>query len=161
MGAIFDATGQYRYALWREWASHLPRVAFIMLNPSTADATRNDRTIHRCIGFAQSWGYGALEVVNLFAYRTPSPKTLRAIPHPIGQETDRYLLEALQRCDRLVLAWGNGGTWQGRDRAVLALIRPCQPPYCLGTTQEQQPRHPLYLPHNTPLMPFTHSAQLH
>ena len=49
-----------------------------MLNPSTADAQTNDPTIRRCLQFAQAWGYGTLEVVNLFAFKgnpADRPKT--------------------------------------------------------------------------------------
>ena len=67
-GAVI--TGDYLYLLWREWNSFSKTVAFIMLNSSRADAEVNDPTITRCINFALSWGYGRLEVVNLFAYRT-------------------------------------------------------------------------------------------
>lgn len=64
-GAVI--TGDYRYLLWREWDISNKTVSFIMLNPSRADAQINDPTITRCINFALSWGYGRLEVVNLFA----------------------------------------------------------------------------------------------
>ena len=64
-GAVI--TGNYRYLLWREWDSQSKTVSFIMLNPSRADAEINDPTITRCINFARSWGYGRLEIVNLFA----------------------------------------------------------------------------------------------
>lgn len=66
--------GDYRYLLTREWDSQGKIVTFIMLNPSRADALLNDPTITRCLNFARSWGYGRLEVVNLFAYRTPQPE---------------------------------------------------------------------------------------
>ena len=59
-GAIIDPTGCYRYLLWREWESNASRITFIMLNPSRADATVDDPTIRRCLGFAQDWGYGSL-----------------------------------------------------------------------------------------------------
>jgi hypothetical protein len=49
-----------------------------------------------------------------------------------------------QRVDQIILAWGNGGSLQGRDRYVMALLGD-QPIYCLGTTKLGQPRHPLYL----------------
>ena len=61
-GAVI--TGNYRYLLWRECNTSNKTVSFIMLNPSRADAGVNDPTITRCINFAQSWGYGRLEVVN-------------------------------------------------------------------------------------------------
>lgn len=74
--AIFDATGNYRYLLWREWDETGEAVGFVMLNPSTADGSVNAPTIRRCIGFAREWGYGSLWVANLFAYRSRKPERL-------------------------------------------------------------------------------------
>jgi len=144
VSAIFDATGQYRYALWRSWNNAAPRVGFVMLNPNRADATLDDPTIRRCIGFARSWGYGSLEVVNLFAYRSPTPKTLNQVADPVGEDNDRTLQAFSQRVDRIILAWGNWGTIKGRDRVVLNLLN-SSTLYCLGTTKLGQPCHPLYL----------------
>ncbi len=149
-GAIFDHAGTYRYSLWRSW-SHLPRVGFVMLNPSQADATLNDPTIRRCIGFAQSWGYGGLEVVKLFAYRTKSPADLQRIRDPIGTDNDRYLLTLRERVDTIVFAWGNWGTLKGRDRTVMKQLNSQQNVFCLGITKTGQPRHPLYLKRDTRL----------
>jgi len=143
-GATFDATGCYRYLLWRSWDKRAAKVGFVMLNPSQADAVANDPTIRRCLGFARSWGFGALEVVNLFAYCTAYPTELRCVADPIGAENNRYLADLGQRVDQIILAWGNGGSLQGRDRYVMALLGD-QPIYCLGTTKLGQPRHPLYL----------------
>ncbi|MCG8421515.1 MAG: DUF1643 domain-containing protein [Proteobacteria bacterium] len=156
-GAIFDDTGCYRYWLWRTWNTALPRVAFVMLNPSTADQYRDDSTIRRCIGFADRWGYGSLVVVNLFAYRTPSPVHLARAPRPVGPANDRYLGKARRRCRDIVLAWGNHGSLHQRDRQVLDLLgrRRQRRLLCLGTTAQGHPRHPLYLPGNKKPIVFT------
>ena len=122
-GAVIDSTGDYRYLLWREWDSEKQTVSFIMLNPSRADAQINDPTITRCIKFAQSWGYGRLEVVNLFAYRTPHPSLLKQATEPIGKDNDRYILATAQKSHRVILAWGNHGTWQKQDLLVLQLLK--------------------------------------
>ena len=143
-GATFDATGCYRYLLWRSWDTTAAKVGFVMLNPSQADAVVNDPTIRRCLGFARSWGFGALEVVNLFAYCTAYPTELRRAADPIGAENDRYLADLGQRVDQIILAWGNGGSWQGRDQVVRSLLGD-RAVYCLGTTKLGQPKHPLYL----------------
>jgi Protein of unknown function (DUF1643) len=58
--AVISACGRYRYLLTRQVASGGRRTTFIMLNPSTADASNDDPTIRRCIGFAQRWGCGQL-----------------------------------------------------------------------------------------------------
>jgi hypothetical protein len=153
LGADFDATGCYRYRLWRRWNAAADRLTFIMLNPSTADASVNDPTIRRCVGFAQHWGYGSLEVVNLFAFRTPHPRMLQQVADPVGTNCDAAILTAVQRSSCVVLAWGNHGQLYERDQAVLSLLK-SKPLYCLGLTQTGQPRHPLYLKQTTQLGRF-------
>ena len=158
-GATLDPTGRYRYLLWRQWAADRPAVGFVMLNPSTADAIADDPTIRRCLRFAQSWGKGSLWIVNLFAYRTPKPQHLRQVADPIGPDNDRYLLKTQQQVQTLVAAWGNWGNLQNRDRTVLQLLQKKGRLYCLGITQRQQPRHPLYLRCDTSLLPFLPTEQ--
>jgi hypothetical protein len=95
-------------------------------------------------------------VVNLFAYRTPSPAELARARHPIGPENDRYLRAAGRRSAALVLAWGVHGALHGRDEQVLELLGPRRrkPLLCLGTTSAGHPRHPLYLHRTTRPTPF-------
>jgi hypothetical protein len=150
-GAVFDLSGKYRYTLWRVWRTDAPRATFIMLNPSTADAYKNDSTITRCIAFASTWNFGSLEVVNLFAYRATHPRELFNADDPIGPENDSYLLRAIARSSCIVAAWGTKGTLLGRDLQVLQLLGCCHAS-CLGLTKEGHPRHPLYLKGNTSLM---------
>ncbi len=155
-GATFDPTGRYRYTLWRSWDSSLPRLAFVMLNPSTADHRRDDPTIRRCIGFARDLGYGALVVVNLFAYRTPEPRELSRAARPIGPRNDHFLRAARRRAADTIVAWGAHGGLHDRDREVLALLSGPRrrPLLCLGTTARGHPRHPLYLARTTRPRPF-------
>lgn len=138
------AADVYRYVLHRRWDDRLPRVAFVMLNPSTADETHDDPTIRRCTAFARRWRFGSLEVVNLYAYRATRPADLWAANAPIGPQNDRYLQRAAARADRVVLAWGNGGGRAGRGAAVAQMLGRIRPLSCLGLTRLGQPRHPLY-----------------
>jgi len=153
-GAIFDRCSRYRYALWRAWSADYPRVAFILLNPSTADEQWNDPTIRRCMGFARAWEFGAVEVVNLFAYRATEAKMLLKIDDPVGEENDRFLLQAVERCSTVVVGWGTRGTLLGRDRQVISQLSGRNDVYCLGTTSGGQPRHPLYVKGDAILVPF-------
>lgn len=143
--AVIDASGQYRYSLLREWDSNAHRVTFIMLNPSTADATIDDRTINRCINFASTWGYGSIEVVNLFGYRAKDSDEIKKSLNPIGKDNDKYILEAVNRSSIVVLAWGDHGTYLSRDLAVLRLLSAVKDIYCLGITSKGNPRHPLFV----------------
>ena len=151
-GAIFDATGKYRYSLWRTWSPYHPRIAFILLNPSTADEYNNDPTIRRCTSFAREWHFGSMEVVNLFAYRATDYRELFKASEPIGAENNLFLMQAIERCSTIVLGWGARGTFLKRDRQVMSLLAGRKDLYCLGITKDGQPRHPLYIKGNTNLV---------
>lgn len=144
-GAII--VGMHRYLLWRTWDTTRPRHLWVLLNPSTADATSDDPTLRRCAGFSRDWGYGGLEMVNLFALRATDPRELLRAEEPIGSENDRYIAAAAARAAGIVVAWGARGTLLRRDQAVLALLsrHAACPLHCLGTTRKDCPRHPLYV----------------
>jgi hypothetical protein len=121
-------------------------VAFVMLNPSTADAEVLDPTVRRCVGFARAWGFGGVQVVNLFAFRATDPRDLLRAAAPEGPGNDRAILDATSRADRVVVAWGTRGTHRGRASAVAGLLEAgAIRPVTLGTTRDGHPRHPLYV----------------
>lgn len=151
--AVFDQTRTYRYLLERRWNAG-PSALFVMLNPSSADATENDPTIRRCVAFARREGAAALSVVNLFALRSPNPGILRVHPDPVGPANDAVLRDAVHRARWVIGAWGTHGTLHARGNAMSTLLAPLRP-WCLGLTANGQPRHPLYLPADTPLTPYS------
>jgi hypothetical protein len=152
--ACISRCGRYRYALWRRWADG-PQVLFVMLNPSTADQRDDDPTIRRCIGLAARWGYAAVAVGNLFAFRTPSPRVLRRAAYPVGRANDRWLQRLAAESGRMIAAWGNDGTLLGRDVQVRSMLAPL---YALSLTRCGQPRHPLYVPNSVVPRPWCESA---
>ena len=153
--ADFSADRKYRYVLRREIGSSARRVVFVMLNPSSADEDRNDPTVRRCVGFARRWGFGALEVVNLFALVSTDPNGLSNVDDPVGPRNDAAIRSALQSAATVVLAWGDKGL-RHRDRAdaVIAMAREAGTPCCFGMTKEGAPRHPLRLSYKAALTPF-------
>jgi hypothetical protein len=147
-GATFSACRQYRYALDRRWDDRVDPVAYVMLNPSTADEERNDPTVERCARRAAARGFGGLVVVNLFAWRSTDPRALTQVADPIGPDNDWYIAEACQRAGRVICAWGTDGRLLHRDAVVLDLIRAVgKLPYCLGVNADGTPKHPLYVPY--------------
>lgn len=154
--AQFDPTGQYRYSLTRGWDSTRPSITIIMLNPSQANATVDDPTIRRCIGLADQWNFGAMVVVNLFAYRTAYPRLLRQVKQPVGPKNDAALWEAAKTSPKILLAWGNWGHLHQRDIAVLNLLSPFRDKLCcLSLNGSGQPQHPLYISRDASLQPWT------
>lgn len=153
-GAIFSNDRNYRYVLWRVWDDALPKVAWIGLNPSTADETKDDPTIRRCVGFARDWRYGGIYMLNLFAFRATSPKVMKAAVDPVGLENDWYIRDyAGFRSKRVIAAWGTHGDHRNRaqhfaGKCELALA-------CLGLTKGGCPKHPLYLPAATRLIVYS------
>lgn len=140
--ARFDATKRYRYELTRRWSAG-PDMCWIMLNPSMADATTNDPTIRRCIGLATGWGFGGLVAVNLFALCASDPAALRRVDDPVGPGNDEAILGAVERCDRVVVAWGRHGALHARDERVLSLLRHREL-HSIGMNKDGSPSHPLY-----------------
>ena len=117
-------------------------VMFIGLNPSTADETKDDPTIRRCVGFAKEWGYGAVCMANLFAYRATDPRVMKEAADPVGPDNDVWLERYAKDASLVVAAWGAYGEHQGRAKEVLKKVEGV---VCLGMTKGGYPRHPLYM----------------
>lgn len=148
--ATFSPCRTYRYTLLRDLGMQTPKLTAVMLNPSTADESKDDPTIRRLIGFARSWGHGSLLVLNLFAIRATDPRVMRAAADPVGPENDDHLRAALIETKRLGLpvlaAWGAHGGHLGRDFHVLHKLVDGVDWRCLGRTHRGHPKHPLYVP---------------
>lgn len=150
---ILSPCRTYRYTLWREFDGLAGNgyAMFIGLNPSTADEVEDDPTIRRCIAFAKAWGYGALCMTNLFAFRATKPVDMKNAIDPVGPNNDAHLVEMAQEAGIVVAAWGTDGSHMGRDKTVRILVPHL---YCLRKTKGGHPSHPLYLPGNLTPQPF-------
>lgn len=148
----FSDCRRYRYTLWREWDDGLFSMGgenylmVIGLNPSTADETKNDPTIRRCIAFAKQWGFAALCMTNLFAWRDTDPSKMRHASEPIGPQNDECLLRCASGAGMILAAWGAYGDHMGRGEQVRAFI---QPLHALHINADGSPKHPLYVASNT------------
>jgi hypothetical protein len=150
--AAFSPCRRWRYSLIIRWGGG-PHMAWCMLNPSTADEFANDPTVERCERRARMWGYGGMEVVNLFAWRSTEPENLAdAVGEPggpIGVDNDAHIIGAVKAATMVVCGWGNSSPY-GRERgpAVLALIRAAgKVPHALKLNGDGSPVHPLYQPY--------------
>lgn len=143
--AVLSPCARYRYSLRRTWGLKPGRIAFVGLNPSTADGTLDDPTIRRCVGFADMWGYHDLVMLNLFAYRATDPERMGLEDDPVGPDNDQHLALELAQAKLVVCAWGATGGHTLRAAEVMRLVLPRHKARCLGLTRTGFPRHPLYV----------------
>jgi hypothetical protein len=151
--AILSPCGLYRYVLTRRWDDRLPDLCWVMLNPSKADAERNDPTINRCMAFARALGRGGIRVVNLFAFRATDPADMRKAADPVGPDNDFHLRNEAHD-SRVILAWGAKPWARERIGTVLPLLAGAASIECLRRTKDGYPEHPLFVPGSVRPMPW-------
>jgi hypothetical protein len=145
-GARFSRCRCWRTLLWRRWDAARPVANFLMLNPSTADEVQLDPSCTRARVYAERWGFGALIVTNLFAWRATDPDEMKAARDPVGKGNDAAILAAARESVLLVCAWGNHGAHLERSRRVVSLLRSAGIDlHVLKMNGGGEPAHPLYL----------------
>lgn len=159
--AVFSTGRKYRFYLRRVFDAKLAsRMTFIMLNPSTADAFKNDPTVARCQERAVRLGYGSFAVANIFAYRSTQPNSL-TLPNvePIGESNDRWIQFAAREAQRVMIGWGNHGNFRSRGDEVTGMLdEEGIQLFCLGQNKGGSPVHPLYQAYEKPLKRYIQSV---
>lgn len=159
-GAEFSKCGLYRYKLWRIWDNSKPKAMCIGLNPSTANANKNDQTIIYLIKMLTILGYGGFYMTNLFAFISSNPDALLTCEDALG-DNDIKLKEVESICDDVIVCWGSFKQAENRIKLVLPNYPNAK---CFGVTQNGKPFHPLAMmprngrdPNNPKLILYTPS----
>jgi len=125
---------------------------FVMLNPSTADASTNDPTIVRCVQFALFWGYDGIRVVNLVSFRATEPEHMYAwfIQQPLSvlqtHGAAAYAGCAKKDVAKVVVAHGKlHYCIRNHATAVLFEIQKVRNLHSIKLNKDGSPAHPLYL----------------
>lgn len=156
--AKLSPDGVYRYELTRVLPDKGDRVLVACgLNPSTADAQKNDNTIRKDLGFAKIWGCARLVKINAYAFRATFPKDLKkarlAGIDVVGPDNNRAILAALELVRKtngiLMVAWG-ANIEQARQIELARMFGDTA--MCLGTNLDGSPEHELYIPYERPLV---------
>lgn len=150
-GAVISECEKYRYKLWRIWDETKPLILWVMLNPSTADATEDDPTIKKLIRLTKLWGYGGFYVGNVFPYRATNPKELKKVGFEIAakEENWQHLREMNSHCQLRILAHGNPPIKTTNIKTMF------DDWHCLKITNSGNPYHPLYLKED--IKPFSYT----
>lgn len=156
--AIMDGEHRYRLDRHANGVELGDRLLWVMLNPSTANATEDDPTIRRVQRFTFDHRYRSFTVVNLHSLCATDPNDLfaRVADSNEPTENDAHILRAAREASRIVVAWGAGArryplrvAWVvnlllSTDRGIGGGLFP-RDLWCLGTTAAGHPRHPLYV----------------
>lgn len=143
-GAEFSKCGNYRYKLWRIWDEDLPKAMCIGLNPSNANASKNDPTINYLVSMLTILGYGGFYMMNLFAWISSKPEELLMCDNPLG-DNENKLKEVAKLCDDVIVCWGNFKQAKQRIEEVLPQYPNAK---CFGKNANGTPYHPLALMYN-------------
>lgn len=152
-GARFSNDRKYRYSLWRIWEPNLPKLVFILLNPSKADEFANDPTVTRCVQRAVTKKFGGVWVLNVFAYRSTNPGVLYELANsgvdPVGIDNDEEISRVVKQNDlsTILCGWGKHGNLLDRGSRVLEILKDFKL-HCFGVNGDGTPKHPLYLPYS-------------
>ena len=153
--AVYSKCENYRYTLTRVWEQKKRKALFIMLNPSTANETKNDPTVERCERRARKLNFGSFCICNIFAWRETSPYNLMKKCKPVGKDNNYHILDSVLSSDVIICAWGIHGTHINREAEVKKLLLNNNSQlYHLGLTKNGHPKHPLYIPYAQNIIPW-------
>lgn len=138
-GAIFSKCGKYRYLLSRDWNKEKRIAMCIGLNPSNANADKNDPTINILIRTLAKLDFGGLRMVNLYAYVSSKPAKLFEVSDPQGQN-DAWLLTTAHGCQEIIFCWGSFKNIEHRARKVKEMFPSAK---CFGKNANKTPLHPM------------------
>ena len=150
----FSPCRTWRYRLAFDFAAAgeaAGRLAFIGLNPSTAEAWTLDPTVFKVARLARRLGCGGLDVFNAFGLVSTDPAGLKEVADPVGPGNDTALATIGDQ-DTVLAAWGVHAGLGDRFVRLRELLP--ERVVCLGVTKAGFPRHPLYVPESVEPTPY-------
>ena len=152
-----DKSRRYAYSL--TWDQSLPHVLWVMLNPGTGETEgRRRNTFERCKKWSIEQGYGGLIFGNVFSLRSKSAEDLLRLQYSEDELNSIALSFLTNLASDTIVAWGNHGAKSHLPESLRETLPNAR---CFGLTKTSQPRHPLYVPANSPLVAWqvvSHSA---
>lgn len=156
LSAELSLDGRYRWTLSRTLGKPGRTALWIGVNPSTADAEKDDHSIRKLYGFGERLNIRTWWVGNLFSYRATDVNELALVQDPVGPGSDYYLTDMIKEADLVIAGWGRIDKvpphLRYREAEVIALVhKEGKQLMCWGTCQDGSPRHPLMVPYSTNL----------
>lgn len=137
-GAEFSECGKYRYKLWRIWDETKPKAMCIGLNPSTANAEKNDNTINILIRVLRKLGYGGFYMMNLFAIISSKPEVILTCDDPF-KNNGYHLHNVAALCETVIFCWGG---FKEAELTAKEVEKTFAEAKCFGKNANGTPWHP-------------------
>lgn len=158
--AVMDEDEIYRWRLDREVQATGSVFAYFGVNGSTAGPVENDQTVLKWIGFTLRNEGRRFIAGNPFGLRARDVRELATADDPVGPDNARHLAEIIAEADVLIPCWGNRLKvpkhlrWHF-DRLRDQIFAAGKPVKVFGLTKSGDPKHPLMLGYDTPLIDWT------
>jgi hypothetical protein len=153
-GAIFSEDKKYRYALWRIQNPTKPILGVVGLNPSKADGSNNDPTVVRLIVRTSTIfaTFGGFILTNLHGLVSTDPNALLNNPNAVGELNDYYIKQMVSLTTCQLCGWGSFKPVLKRSPIVYKML---PNPICFAVNADGQPKHPLYVGYDVPMVKYT------
>jgi hypothetical protein len=149
-GAVFSTCQRYRQLLYRKWADTTAKPGYVLwigMNPSTADGSVDDPTVFKERKFTVRFGYAEYRKCNVMDYRATKPKMLLGEGvEPCSPDNLPEIIRQAEGAAMVILAFGAPHKRLRKyGEGVIAALRERKIDlYCINTTKDGLPSHPLY-----------------
>lgn len=122
--ATFSEDREHRYKLQRVLDGDFRdrTIAFVMLNPSTADEDGDDPATKKCLEIAREHDFKRVEIVNLFSKINSTAAEIHNCKDPVRAENDQFIIDTCEEADKIICGWGNDGQYMNRSTEVFNRI---------------------------------------
>lgn len=137
--ALFSKDQTQRFLLTRSWDESLPIACCVGLNPSTANAEKDDSTITYLIKVLRHHGYGTLRMLNLYSVVTSDPDKLRELYS--DQRSNEIVRDSMMEdAKNIIFCWGDfSQAWFPSQKVIKKYGKIA---LCFGKTKLGNPKHP-------------------
>lgn len=123
--AIFSDDEKHRLYLKKVWNTKLPIATVITKFPRYEGQIKSDLTTQLIVNNLYDMGMGGFYLVNLFTNVELSNR-MDEVEDILHEETDKYILEAVENSESIILAWGSTSSKiiTNRIKEVETLLEP-------------------------------------
>ena len=138
VGSYHSKDGKHRYWLTRQW-NEKPFALCIGLNPSTANALKDDPTIRLLKRLLKPLGFGGFYMVNLFSLISSKPEVLRDYRMEDIIFDNQKIKDVAGWTTVTIFCWG---AFEEAKPRVEAMRKMFPDAMCFGKNQDGSPWHP-------------------